>query len=110
MVTVLGEGKAGGSGVETGSRMVPVPAEPPVTPLTCQVTGELEVPVTVAVNCAVVPMRVWVTPVTETTAGAGVGVLELVLLPEQPKVSRETRDRRDEVQTTRLMQAAGEER
>ena len=54
-----------------------------MTPLTCQVTAKLEDPVIVAVNCAVVPMRVWGTPVTETTAGFG--VLEL---PEQPKVSR----------------------
>jgi len=60
--------------------------EPPVTPLTCQVIAELEVPVTVAVNCAVAPMRVWGTPVTEIAAGFG--VLEVVLLPEQPKVNR----------------------
>ena len=46
--------------------IVPVDALPPVTPFTCQVTDEFDVPVTVAVKACVDPAR--------TVAGFGVTV------------------------------------
>ena len=65
--------------------MVPVAADPLATPLTCQVTAVLVPPVTVAVNCAVPPMRVCAAPATVTMAGVtgAVGV-ECELFPPHP--------------------------
>ena len=60
-------------------------AAPLVTPLTCQVTAVLVPPVTVAVNCAVPPMRVCAAPATVTVAGvAGAVLVGDVLLPPHP--------------------------
>src|SRR5271156_91158 len=65
--------------------MVPEAADPPVTPFTCQVTAVLVPPVTVAVNCAVPPMRVCAAPATVTVVGvAGAVCVECVLLPPHP--------------------------
>src|ERR1700722_17918046 len=74
--------------------MVPVAAEPPTTPLTCQVTAVLLVPVTAAANCVVAPRCVCVAPLTVMVTAVApelgveeVEVTELVsgLIPaEQP--------------------------
>jgi hypothetical protein len=52
-VTVAGLGTAEGAVYSPDVEIVPTVESPPVTPLTCQVTAVLEVPVTVAVNCCV---------------------------------------------------------
>ncbi|MGH9208426.1 MAG: hypothetical protein ACRD1G_18045, partial [Acidimicrobiales bacterium] len=54
-VTVAGLGTAAGAVYSPDVETVPTVALPPVTPFTCQVTAVLLVPVTVAVNCCVVP-------------------------------------------------------
>jgi hypothetical protein len=46
--------------------MVPVEADPPVTPLTCQVTEVFASLVTVADSCAVDPSLIWPPPLTVT--------------------------------------------
>jgi len=78
--------------------MVPVAEEPPFTPLTCQVTALLEALVTVAVNCVVLPRRVWPAPATLTVETfvlelGGVEVIWLVVLvtPTEHPVRKSTR-------------------
>jgi len=61
--------------------MVPVAAAPPLTPLTCQETAVFAVWPTVAVNCTVVPTRVWVAvPVTATVTGTTTGTVAAGML------------------------------
>jgi len=67
--------------------MVPVAAVPPVTPFTCQITAAFVVPVTVAENCVVEPMRVADAPET-TTAICGA---EEPLQPARPRRTAENR-------------------
>jgi len=58
MVTVLGVGTTAGAAYSPVDEMVPIKLDPPVTPLTCQVTKWLVLPVTVATNCVVLPALV----------------------------------------------------
>jgi hypothetical protein len=54
--------------------MVPAALLPPATPLTCQVTAVLDVPVTVAVNCSVAPAATFADVGEIETATALLGV------------------------------------
>jgi hypothetical protein len=57
IVTVFGEGIAGGGVKSPEVEIVPVVDDPPATPLTCQVTAWFAVLVTIAVSCTVDPSR-----------------------------------------------------
>jgi len=67
MVTVDGDGTAGGALYKPVASIVPSVASPPVTPLTCQMTAVLEVLATEAVNFCV--------PETGTEVLVGVTVI-----------------------------------
>jgi hypothetical protein len=64
--------------------MVPVAAEPPERPFTCQVTAVFVVPETVAESCEVDPSLVAEAPLMETVICGVVGPL-LVVPPEHPE-------------------------
>jgi hypothetical protein len=57
IVTVFGDGIAGGGVYNPVAEIVPKALDPPAVPFTCQVTAVLVLFVTVAVNCAVAPSR-----------------------------------------------------
>src|ERR1700722_16552669 len=68
--------------------MVPVTAEPPGTPLTCQVTAVLVPPLTVAINCAVPPMRIWEAPAIVTVLVGGGWIVPLSIPEQPPRITR----------------------
>jgi hypothetical protein len=91
-VTTWAEGITAGAAYKPLAEIVPVAAEPPVTPFTCQVTAWLVVPVTVAVNCVVAPRRVEAAPATMTLI-EGVEPPEVAppeLQPDSQPVERRT--------------------
>jgi hypothetical protein len=66
IVTGLVDGTVAGGVYSPVVEMVPVEADPPVTPFTCQVTALLDSLVTVAVSCAVAPTLTWPAPLIVT--------------------------------------------
>ena len=85
IVMLVADGMVAGAVYRPLVEMVPVTAEPPVTPLTCQETAVFVVPATVAVNCVVVPRRVEEAPETLTVI-CGVELAEDDPLELQPPI------------------------
>ena len=84
-VTMFGFGKLTGAVKTPADVIVPAAALPPVTPFTCQVTDEFDVPLTVAAKVCVAPARtVAGLGETETLMFVGDGVPGLPGLPLPP--------------------------
>ena len=81
MVTLAGFGKSAGAVYKPALVIVPTVELPPATPLTLQLTAVFDVPVTVAVNCCVLPSNTLeleddTVIVTDCGASGGGGVIE----------------------------------